>query len=68
MSENCFFLLHFLSEQGAFVPKTEGWTEKEKKGIVFLACLFPFFFCRIISEKPHYPEGTDALLNSLLWI
>lgn len=32
----------FISEQGAFVPKTEGRTKKKKKGIVFLGCLFHF--------------------------
>lgn len=39
ISGNIFFLL-FLSEQGAFVPETEGRTEEKKKGIVFHGFLF----------------------------
>lgn len=53
MSENCFFLcVCSLSEQGAFVPKTEGRTKKKKKGIVFV--VFFLFLCSIMSEKPHH--------------
>lgn len=62
------FILHFLSEQGAFVPKNEGGTEKKKKGIVFVVSFL--FLCSIweTTSPPlrFTPEGSDILLHSLI--